>query len=94
MLVIWICIDKENSNELRMKTRPAHLEWVAAANFRFKFGGPLLSDDGSKMIGSIIIAEHDSLEEARALQKTDPYQLAGLFERVIIQPTTQMHPKT
>jgi uncharacterized protein YciI len=76
-----------------MKTRPAHLEWVAASNFRFKFAGPILSDNGLDMIGSVIIAEHNDLDEARALQKTDPYEKAGLFERVIIQPTVQMHPK-
>lgn len=93
MLTMWLCFDKPNSLDLRMKTRPAHLEWAEKAIPKFIFGGPMLSDDGQTLQGSVIIAEFDSLEVAREVQKQDPYQKAGLFERVIVCPTKQMFPK-
>ena len=93
MLVMWLCFDKPNSVELRMKTRPAHLEWIEKTNMKFVFAGPILTDDGQTLVGSVIIADHESLEAARALQKEDPYQKEGLFERVIVQPSRQMFPK-
>lgn len=93
MLTMWLCFDKPNSFDLRMKTRPEHLGWIETAITKFKFAGPILSDDGQTLLGSVIIAEFDSLEQSRALQKEDPYQKAGLFERVVVQPTKQMFPK-
>jgi uncharacterized protein YciI len=93
MLTMWLCFDKPNSLDLRMKTRPEHLGWIENAITKFKFAGPILSDDGEKLMGSVIIAEFDSLEQSRELQKQDPYQKAGLFERVVVQPTKQMFPK-
>ncbi len=93
MLTMWLCFDKPNSLELRMKTRPEHLAWVETAIAKVKFGGPILSDDGEKMMGSVIVAEFESLEQSREVQKQDPYTKAGLFERVVVQPTRQMLPK-
>lgn len=93
MLTVWLCFDKPESLDLRMQTRPAHLAWIETAIENFKFAGPILSDDGQTLSGSVIVAEFDSLEQSRALQQEDPYHKAGLFERVIVQPTKQMFPK-
>jgi len=87
MLVTIICLDKPGHMDLRMKTRPAHLKWIEEQGLDALFVGPILSDDGAAMMGSLFVAEFADLAAARALQKTDPYQIAGLFERVIIQPT-------
>ena len=93
MLTMWLCFDKPDSLELRMKTRPEHLGWIETAVKNFKFAGPMLSDDGQTLKGSCIIAEFDSLDESRAVQAQDPYQKAGLFEKVVVCPTKQMFPK-
>jgi uncharacterized protein YciI len=92
MLITIICHDKPGSIELRMKTRPAHLEWLSKPPPAL-FIGPILADDGQTMIGSLYIAEFESLEAARAFNKADPYTTAGLFEKVIIQPVRQVYPK-
>lgn len=93
MLTMWLCFDKPNSLDLRMKTRPAHLEWAEKTISKFVYGGPMLAEDGQTPQGSVIIAEFESLEASRATQAQDPYQQAGLFERVIVCPTKQMFPK-
>jgi uncharacterized protein YciI len=93
MLTMWLCFDKPNSLDLRMKTRPEHLEWLEKTVTKFKFAGPMLADDGQTLKGSVIIAEFDSLEQSRDVQKHDPYVGAGLFEKVVVCPTKQMFPK-
>ena len=45
------------------------------------YAGPMLADDGETPTGSLIVADFENLAAARAFQKTDPYQMAGLFER-------------
>jgi hypothetical protein len=93
MLVTMICLDKPNHVDVRMKTRPKHLEWLEGAKPTIKWVGPILADDGATMIGSLYLAEFDTLAAARAFQRQDPYDQAGLFERVIVQPVRQVLPK-
>ena len=71
MLVTIICLDKPGHVELRMKTRPAHLAWLATPP-PVQFVGPMLADDGATMIGSLYIAEFETLAAARAFQNSDP----------------------
>jgi len=93
MLVSIICTDKAGSLDLRMKTRPAHLEWMERENPKAVFIGPLLADDGQTPIGSLFVVDFASLEDAKAFAGRDPYAHAGLFEKVAIQPTRQVYPK-
>ena len=87
MLYMILCHDKPGSLKLRMSVRPAHLEYIAAAGERLKLAGPILSagDEGSP-IGSMIIMDAASDGAAMLLADNDPYNKAGLFERVDIHP--------
>ena len=91
MLFSIICRDKENGFELRKKTRPAHLAFLTEQSVRF--AGPILSDDESTPIGSIIVIECGDLAEARAIADADPYHQAGLFRQVDVQPFKQVIPE-
>jgi uncharacterized protein YciI len=42
--------------------------------------------------GSLIIAEFDSLEDAREWADEDPYMVQGVFERVMIKPFRKVFP--
>jgi len=42
--------------------------------------------------GSLIVAEFDSLEDARAWIEADPYVKAGVFARVNVKPFTRTLP--
>jgi len=86
-LFALICHDKPNSLDLRMKNREAHLAFArAASEVKIVLGGPLMSDDGERMQGSLVIIEAESLAAAQAFSAKDPYLKAGLFERVEIHP--------
>ena len=90
MLFALICEDQEGQEELRKATRDAHLAFIAEYDIRL--AGPMLSDDGNTMIGSIIVLEADSLASAQQFAAGDPYQLAGLFANVTIRPFRQVIP--
>jgi uncharacterized protein YciI len=92
MLFSLICHDVENGFELRKQTRPAHLAFLAEHSVRF--AGPMLSDDESKPIGSIVVIDCEDLNEAKAVAAADPYNVAGLFQAVAVHPFKQVIPET
>jgi uncharacterized protein YciI len=87
-----LAMDKQDCLELRAKTRPKHLDWLDRSGRVVQFGGPILADDGETPVGSLIIAHFDDLDDARTVQRTDPYVTAGLFESVVIKPLRQVIP--
>ncbi len=87
MLFALLCKDKPAHLNVRMETRPAHVEHLNRLNAGkvLKMAGPFLDEEG-KPCGSLVIVEADSLEAAQALAASDPYTQAGLFESVEIKP--------
>jgi len=86
MLFVAYCVDKENSVDLRMGTRPAHVDFLKTKGTALKIAGPTTADDGETPNGSMIIFEDASIDAARAWIATDPYGDAGLFASVTVKP--------
>jgi len=86
MLYSFYCLDKPGAEHVRLENRNNHLEFIASYGDAVKIAGPMLSDDGGSMAGSILIAEHESLDAAKEWAALDPYARAGLFESVDIRP--------
>jgi uncharacterized protein YciI len=94
-----ICEDVDNSLPLRAQARPAHLERIQLLvdEGRLLCAGPLpaldTEDPGDAgFTGSLIVAEFDSLEEARTWADTDPYVDAGVFKQVVVKPYKRVLP--
>ena len=89
MIFVIYCKDKPDSLQLRMDTRPTHVDYLTSLNTAgtLKFAGPLLGEDG-KPFGSMIAVEAADKAAAEALAKNDPYAKAGLFASVEINPWT------
>jgi len=84
----WFAIttkDKENSQELRRQTRPAHLAYLAPYLDRILVAGPFLDEDDNST-GGLVIIDLPDLETARDFAHNDPYAGAGLFEQVEVRP--------
>jgi uncharacterized protein len=92
MEFIVIGTDRPDSSELRQRLRLAHLEYVADRLERFRFAGPILSDDG-RPVGSLLILAVDDREALDAYLSEDPYFRSGLFETVSIRRTRQIVPE-
>lgn len=92
MLFFVYRIDRPGITELRMRTRPAHLDWTATLGSRVVYAGPTLSDDGQTMIGSLWILEAADLGDAARTMDADPYQQVDLFQSREIRPFMQVIP--
>ncbi len=86
MLFIAYCVDKKDHLQVRMDTRPAHLDFLKAKGDALKLGGPTTAADGETPNGSLLIFEDISLQAAKDWVGTDPYANAGLFESVDVKP--------
>ena len=99
MLYAIICEEHENSLEKRLSVRPEHLKRVEALKDegRLIIAGPHPAIDSidpgpAGFSGSLIIAEFDSLDDARTWADADPYVTAGVFKQVTVKPFKQVLP--
>jgi uncharacterized protein YciI len=86
MLFVIHAHDKPDGGAGRQAHRAAHLEYLKAKGAMIKTAGPLLSDDGQAMVGSMLVIEAADLAAARAFAQGDPFHKAGVFARVDIHP--------
>ena len=77
--------DKPDVAELRATTRTAHLAYLRSYTPRILAAGGFLNDDGSVGKGGMIIFDTDERAEAEQLIAEDPFNIAGVFEKVEIQ---------
>ena len=78
------CKDKPGHLQTRLDNRAAHLDYAKGFGAKIVIGGPLLSDDGQTMIGSMLVYDTDDRAELDAFLAGDPYGKAGLFESVTV----------
>ena len=87
-----ICLDKPDHGHVRAENRPAHLDYLNANLDKIVVAGPMLSDDGERTVGSLLVMEFAGADQARAFADGDPYAKADLFESVAIRPWRQVLP--
>ena len=85
MLFALVALDRPNSVERRMAIRPEHLKHLDALGEQLVLAGPFLNDK-EEGVGSIVIIEADTLEEAREMFNRDPFVRENLFDQVTIKP--------
>ena len=87
-LYAFIGHDGPRGAELRKLHRPAHLAGIdeLVAEDRIRHAGPLLDESGSP-VGSLVLFEADTLDEARRIAAGDPYVTEGIFERWEVNET-------
>lgn len=99
MLYAIYALDQAGSLEHRLQARPVHVERlkVLVEEGRLLLAGPLPAVDSEDpgpagFSGSLIIAEFDSLADARAWADEDPYMAAGVYESVEVKPFKKVLP--
>ncbi|MDA0239383.1 MAG: YciI family protein [Proteobacteria bacterium] len=86
-------VDKPGHEELRMATRPAHLDYARGLGDKLVLAGPTFTEDGKTMNGSVFLLEAKNREDAETITAADPYEKVGLFESKIIRPFLQTMPE-
>lgn len=100
MLYVIYARDHANTLDKRLAVRPEHLARLEQLNQegRMFAAGPLPAVDAvnpgeAGFCGSLIVAEFDSLEAARAWADADPYKAAGVFASIEVTPFRQVFPE-
>lgn len=99
---MWYSIEGHDGPDVlaqRLAARPEHLARLTALrdDGRLLLAGPCPAIDAEDpgpagFSGSIVIAEFDSLEDARAWADADPYVAAGVYARVDVRPFRKVLP--
>lgn len=99
MLYAIIGTDHPESLEKRLAARPDHLARLQALQEagRLLLAGPFPSIDSADpgpagFSGSLIVAEFDTLESAKAWADADPYIAAGVYAHVEVKPFRKVLP--
>lgn len=99
MLYAIIATDVPESLSQRRKTRPLHLARleVLRNEGRLVIAGPHPAIDSTDageagFTGSLVVAEFDSLEDARTWADADPYIAAGVYADVQVKPFIKVLP--
>ncbi|MDX1625455.1 MAG: YciI family protein [Wenzhouxiangellaceae bacterium] len=99
MLYAILGHDAEDALAARAQARPAHLERIEALldAGRLVLAGPLPRIDAEDpgpagFSGSLIVAEFDSLDDARAWADDDPYIAHGAWTGTDVHPFVQALP--
>lgn len=93
MLFIIDCRDKPGHEDVRKDNRQAHLDYVKSFKDQVVAAGPLLSDDGERMVGSLLVLDFADRLLAERFTANDPYAKAELFESVTIRRWKRVLPK-
>ena len=82
----WVVLahDRLDAGTTRADTRERHLAWITGSGDHVVRAGPFLSDDGERMLGSLLIVDFPDRAAVEAWAAEDPYVHAGLFESVTI----------
>lgn len=93
MYYLILAKDVQDSLPLRKSARTDHLARLDALREegRLLTAGPMPAVDSEDpaeagFTGSVIIAEFDSLEDARAWAEADPYREAGVYDSIEVVP--------
>lgn len=92
-------IDHPGSLPARIDSRPAHLARLQALRDqgRVLLAGPLPAIDAEDpgpagFTGSLIVAQFNSLDDARTWADADPYLSAGVYREVVVHPFRKVMP--
>ena len=99
---MWYVIEGHDRPDVlahRQRERAAHLARLQALldAGRLLVAGPCPAIDAGDpgtagFTGSVVIAEFDSIEDARAWADGDPYLSGGVYERVDVRPFLKVLP--
>ncbi len=84
MLYIIYQEDGPGSVALREQHKPAHFDYLDQHKDILVLGGAMLADDGETRIGSVLIINVPSRDDAERFSANEPLRQAGVFRDVKI----------
>ncbi|MBB1603560.1 YciI family protein [Variovorax sp. UMC13] len=94
MIFVFHLLDRADAGELRLRVRPEHKAYLAAVADRIAFAGPLTSDNGQTMIGSLLAIDFPDRAAAERWQADEPFTRAGVYQSASVLPFVNLWPQT
>lgn len=85
MIFMFYMLDKPNGPELRAPLRLDHRAHIGEVADQVAFAGPLVTDDGETIIGSLLAMEFPDRAAAQRWLDGEPYMRGGVYQ------STQIH---
>lgn len=86
MLFVVHCLDKPDALPRRLANYEAHKARLAKNEVPSIVSGPLVADDGTTMIGSLLILEAERKADVEAYIAADPFAAADVWASISINP--------
>ncbi|CAM3303293.1 YciI family protein [Cupriavidus taiwanensis] len=80
------CLDHADALQRRLDSYDAHRAYLATAEVRCVMCGPLMSDDGARMIGSLFLVRAQDKQQVIDFNRADPFHRAGVWKEIHIHP--------
>ncbi|MCK1361003.1 YciI family protein [Bradyrhizobium sp. 199] len=87
MLFAIHAVDRAGALPSRLANYDAHKAFLSDTSpfgVQIVMSGPLVSDDGQTMIGSLFLIEAPGRNDVEAFNRADPFAAAGIWEKVTI----------
>jgi uncharacterized protein len=78
--------DRPDAGPAMEKLTEAHWDYMDRFADRLILRGPTLSDDGAEHTGSVHVVDLPDQASAERFAAEEPFQQAGLFQRIIVAP--------
>jgi uncharacterized protein YciI len=85
MLFVMFCIDRPGMAEKRAQAMPAHVDYLATNPVKLHMSGPLTSDDGGQIVGSLYVFDAPDRAAVEAFRANDPLVAADIWESVEVR---------
>jgi len=85
MLFVYFLLDAPDTATRRAELRPSHQQYLAGEAARFFAAGPLWTDDGTAMNGSIFIMDWPNRRAAAEWLQDEPFTANGVYGYVNIK---------
>jgi uncharacterized protein len=90
MLFSIMLLDKPGASALRTQMRPEHKTYLTLVQDRIAFAGPLTSDDGQHMVGSLLVIDFNSRQDVMTWMAAEPFNGAGLYAATSVHAFTNL----
>ena len=93
MLFAFHLVDRLDAGDLRSRVRPEHKDYLRRVADRIAFAGPLTSDDGQAMRGSLLVIDFADRAAAAAWLRDEPFTRAGLYASAQVNAFCNLWPQ-
>lgn len=93
MLYSFILLEKPGAPDLRLQMRLLHNAYLARVEKQIAFAGPLTNDHGLAVVGTLLVMNFNSLQEAQAWLNAEPLNGAGLYDSTSVHAFVNLWPQ-